>query len=99
MPANLPQRLLLPQMQQQWAALLNPLLAGPIANGQLLSSIALNAGVTVINHGLARKLQGWFLVGVNGLSNIYDNQDTNPATDRTLSLTSSAAVTVSIWVF
>jgi len=99
MPATLPQRLLLPQMQQQWAAQLNPLLSNTVINGQLLTGIALNNGVTVINHGLGRKLQGWFLVGINGAATIYDNQDPNPSPQLTLSLTSSASVIVSLWVF
>jgi hypothetical protein len=85
-------------MQSLWATLLNPLLGNPLSNGQLLDNVNLVNGTNIINHTLGRKLQGWIKV-LGGSAIIYDNQSTNPTPQLTLSLTSSAAVTVSLWVF
>lgn len=95
----LPQKLPYDLHQTQWAAKINPVISNEIVQGHLLSSVSLSNGTTVINHGLARKLIGWFIVGIGGAATIYDNQSTNNNTEQTLSLTSNAAVTVSLWVF
>jgi len=95
----LPQKLPLDMMQTSWAQQLNPIIACPLLNGRLMTDIALVNGVTVVNHKLGRKLVGWQLTGINGPAVIYDNQATNQIPELTLSLTSNAAVTVSLWVF
>jgi hypothetical protein len=97
--AQLPQRLTLTQMQQQWAAELNPVISNVITQGQLLMNQKLINGTTVINHKLGQKLTGWFIVGINGAAAVYDNQATNQTPQLTLSLTSNAGVTANIWVF
>jgi hypothetical protein len=53
-------------------------------------------GTTIINHGLGKMQQGWFIVDINGAATIYRSQ---PLNDKTLILNSSAAVIVSIGVF
>lgn len=75
---------------------LNPIIASPLSSVSILENIALINGATVINHGLGRTLRGWFLSDVNGASDIYRSQ---PFNDKTLTLNSSAVVTVSIGVF
>lgn len=87
------------QVQQNWKTILDPVIANPITQGLMLSNVKLKNGVTIVNHLLSRKLQGWFIVGINGASTIFDNQASNQSPQLTLSLTSSAAVTVSLWVF
>ncbi len=87
------------QMQTEWAKQLNPLLALLPCQGQLLPSIVLINGTTSINHKLGRTLIGWFLTRVRGSATIYDAQDTNPLSDKTLLLVSNAGITVDIWVF
>lgn len=79
-----------------WAQALNPIIANPIANTRIIPNQVLINGVTVINHGLGRLMQGWFLVDINGASTIYRSA---PMSDRILTLTSSAIVTVNIGVF
>lgn len=79
----------------QWAASLNPLLANPL-NGVKLLSIPLNNGMTTFNHGLGRVMQGWFINDLTGPATIYRSQ---PLNANTLTLTSNAAVTVSIGVY
>lgn len=93
---SLSTRLTFPQMLTTWSSQLNPLLASPISSASVLSNIYLIDGVTVINHLLGRTQQGWFIVDVNGAATIYRSA---PFNSKTLTLTSSAAVTVSLGVF
>lgn len=97
--AQLAQKLTLDQMQTKWASQLNPVISCPLVQGRLIQGQKLINGVTVVNHGLGRDLIGWFLVGINAAATIYDNQASNSTPDLTLSLTSNAAVTCSLWVF
>lgn len=92
---NSPDRVL-NMIQNQWAAILNPLLSNPITKGNLLTNVALASGVTVINHLLDRQQQGWVLTDVSGAATIYRSQ---PLNSKTLTLTSDAAVTVNLLVY
>ena len=83
-------------MQTQWASQLNPVLNLPLVQGIILPDVSLINGATTINHLLGRKLQGWFLVDIDGAAEIYRSQ---PKNSVSLTLTSNAAVTVSIFVF
>lgn len=86
-------------MQNAWATQLNPLLANPLAQGQLLKSVSLVSGSNSINHKLGRKLQGWIIVRLRASATVYDTQDANQSPAVTLQLTASAPVTVDLWVF
>lgn len=79
-----------------WAQTLNPVLANPLNSAQLLLNISLIAGNNIINHGLGRLMQGWFLTDIQGVSAIYRSM---PYNATTISLTSSAPVVCSIGVF
>lgn len=79
-----------------WAASLNPLLANILNSTQLLKNIDLVTGNNTINHKLGREMTGWFLTDVQGIATIYRSQ---PLNSLTLTLTSSADVTISIGVF
>lgn len=94
----LPKQLSWDMAQTQWAQQLDPVVSNPLVQGRLLTTSLVN-GTTIVNHKLGRKLQGWFIVGINGIASIYDNQATNQTPQLTLSLTSNAAVSCSIWVF
>lgn len=78
-----------------WAASLNPVLANPILSGKALTATLID-GITTIPHGLGRLMQGWFIIDINESANIYRSQ---PFNTSTLTLTSSGAVTVNLWVF
>lgn len=95
----LPQKLDLPKMQTTWATQLDPIIANPLLQGQMLSNIALINGSNVVNHKLGRKLVGWFIVGINGAAQVYDTQVSNQTPQLTLNLTSNANVTCNLWVF
>lgn len=83
-------------MQTKWKSILDPLLKNPINGISILSNVQLIDGSTVINHGLGQLQQGWFLIDIDGAATIYRSQ---PFSTTTLTLVSSAAVTVSIGVF
>ena len=86
-------------IQTKWKSVIDPMLANPMLYGRLVSGINLIVGANKINHLLGRNLIGWFIVGINGVANIYDTQASNQTPDLTLNLTSDAAVKVNLWVF
>lgn len=92
---KLPLNLSLEHTQQQWSAQLNPLLSNKLISGRLLTFPIIN-GVTVINHGLASEMQGWIQVDINAAATVYRSQ---PLNAKTLTLTSNAAATITLWVF
>lgn len=79
-----------------WAATLNPVIANPLLQGNLIQNIALINGNNIINHGLNRMQIGWFIVDQNATALFYRIASFN---SKTLNLNSSGAVTVSLWVF
>lgn len=84
-------------MQTKWAASLNPLLALPILNGNLISNVFLTTAVPkAINHLLGRNPLGWFLTDQNSSATIWRTQ---PFNQYTLTLEASADITISFWVF
>jgi len=93
---SLPQKLPLDLMQTQWASQLNPLLDNPSNSINILTDVVLKSGVTVVNHKLGRKMQGWFITDIQGIASIYRSSAFN---ETTLTLTSSAGVTVNLGVF
>lgn len=86
----------LSQMQTQWGSQLNPILANPSSNMAILKNISLSTGTNVINHLLDRTQQGWIITDINAAVTIYRSQ---PFNDKTLTLVSSGAATVSLGVF
>lgn len=80
----------------KWKSQLDPVLANPLTNPRVLNKIVLTSGVNVINHGLQRDQQGWFITDINASASIYRSQ---PFNDKTLTLTSSAGATVNIVVY
>jgi hypothetical protein len=83
-------------LQKQWTSQLNPLLAVSLTQGSLLQNILLKNGANTINMYLGKQMTGWFIVDQDALATIYRSQ---PLNSQTLTLTSSANCTVSIWVF
>lgn len=86
----------LSQIQTKWRSILNPMLSSPELSGLILKDVALASGNNVIDHLLARKMQGWTLVDLNASASIYRSA---PFNDKTLTLNSNAVCTVSIKVF
>jgi hypothetical protein len=73
--------------------------ANVLTSGTILSKVSLKVGSNTVNHKLGKVLTGWFIVRQRSSATIYDTQDSNKTPAQTLLLTSSAAVTVDIYVF
>ncbi len=93
---NLPKGLTLDLLETRWAGILNPVLANPATNMSFLSNVKLVSGTNVINHGLGQKQQGWIMTDILGAASVYRTQ---PFNDLTLTLFSSAPVTISLGVY
>lgn len=83
----------------KWAASLNPLLSNPLVNGNMLENISVTSGNNIINHGLGRKLQGYFVIMNSANVTFFDRQSTNTYPELTLILVPSGSATISLYVF
>ena len=80
-----------------WAASINPVLANLLVQATDDPKYPLlSMEQQLYNDRLGRKPQGWFIVDQTASASIYRSQ---PFNSNTLTLTSSAACTVSLWVF
>ncbi len=86
-------------MQNAWGSQLNPLLARPQNQSNVLKNIVLAAGDNTVNHLLGKNLQGWKIVRQRASASIYDKQDTNQRPNLTLILNASGAVSIDLEVF
>lgn len=87
-------------LQSSWIGILNPVITNVINNASLLTNVNLSIGVNSINHKLGRKLTGWYIVRMRNIhANVFDQQDSNALSDKTLILNSDAAVSVDLVVF
>ncbi len=83
--------------QTKWASDINPILGLPILAGNQINSVSLTANVPkAINHLLQRLPQGWFLVDINANATVWRSA---LWTNTTLTLESSANVTISVYVY
>ena len=87
------------QLQDNIANFVEPISDNVLLPGIILKNVALAASSNTIQHKLGRLLLGWFIVRQRASASIYDTQDTNPTPTKTLLLTSSAVVTVDLYVF
>lgn len=99
MQSKLAQQLPLDQMQNKWAAQLDPVIKNPTNNSSILKNVSLVSGTNVVNHKLGRPLQGWNPTRIRASATFYDMQDTNQTPQLTLVLVSSATVIIDLEVF
>lgn len=97
--SSLPQKLNLTDMQTTWATQLDPIIKSPVTNPTILKNVPLVVGSNTINHKLGKALQGWQISRQRGPAAIYDLQDANPYPTLTLTLVSSAVVSVDLVVW
>jgi len=83
------------QVQSNIATFLQTYATNPLLNGAFVNDQDLISGSTVIYHNLGRQLQGWIVTNIDGSASIYSTG----FDDSTLTLSSSAAVTVNLYVF
>lgn len=94
---NLPKQLPWIQASNQWPAILNPVIANPLINGQQVDQVVLKSGVqNTIYHSLDQLPQGWFVVDANASANVFR---TKPFNNKTLTLEANADVIVSVWIY
>jgi hypothetical protein len=86
-------------VQQNLTRTLNPIFSTQTLGGNILSNITLTIGSNTINHKLGRNLSGWQIIRQRAAASIFDTQDNNKTPDLTLTLTSSAPVSVDLYVF
>ena len=86
------------QVQDNVAAALGPVLSQPLIGGHLLKSIHLVAGDNVLQHSFGKPVS-WFVCGQSATAQFYDKQASNKLPKMTLILNSSAACTISLFIF
>lgn len=92
----LPQKLPYDMHQTAWAQQLDPIIRNQLLQGILIQNISLKTGVNVINHKLGRKQIGYIITDIDSAAVIYRSQ---PLNALTLTLTSDADATISLWMF
>ncbi len=92
LPTNIPWE----KVNTLWASAINPFLANPLLQGNLILNQVMVNGSNSISHKLGRMPRGWYVVDQNASANFYRSQ---PFNSTSLILTSSAACTISLWVF
>jgi hypothetical protein len=97
MAGNLSPKLPWELANPKWAASLNPLLANPLVNGNLIQNIRVGSGNNVINHGLGRNIQGFMVIRNSANVTFYDAESSQPS--LTFVLIASGSATISLYVF
>lgn len=80
----------------QWASAINPVLANPLNNMEIIRNIILIDGDTTIAHGLGRVMQGWVQLDINGAATYYRSA---PFNSKNITFTSNATAAIAIGVF
>ena len=88
---------LLNRVQDNMSLFADALVKIPLLDGILVKDVALGTTEVRVNHTLGREPQGWIIVKKNAAADIYESSST--LADRYLSLTATATVTASIWIF
>lgn len=90
----------LTKIQENVSQAIAPAVKSPIIDGTLLRNIKLETGKNNdVDHKLDRNLRGWMIIRQRAEANIWDLQDSNTLSKKTLRLRCSANVTVDLWVF
>jgi hypothetical protein len=88
------------RVQENVQQVLEPIINKVILDGILHEKVQLIAGSTInLEHKLGRKLKGWIITRQRGASMIWDDQDFNTNTQKTLNLNCASDVCIDIWVF
>lgn len=69
----------------------------PFINGRLIEGQVLASGANVINHKLGRPAKGYFVTSKSANVGIWN--DYPIASDTTITIQASGAVTIDLWVF
>ncbi len=95
---KLPRQLPIEQLQNKWAAILDPVITNPICNGIQLTDIKLSTGVNTIDHKLGRKINGYIITSMYDVAaSIFRQASQMP--EKTIVLNSSAGTTIDLYVY
>lgn len=95
--AKLPRNLTWQQSDPLWASRLDPVLANLLIQGSQISNVILVANTPqTINHYLGKNQTGFIITDQNASASVYR---TEPFNASTLTLESSANVTINLWVY
>lgn len=83
------------QLQSSIEAAISSVIRNPLLNGRLIEGLELTSGTNKIEHKLARSVRGFIPVMRSNAATIYQTAND----DRFLTVTASANVTVSLWIF
>lgn len=87
----------LSQLSTKWKAILDPVLANTLVQGQQIDGITLTSGQPqAVYHSLGQIPQGWIVVDTNASANIWRSQ---PFNAKTITLEASNNTTISIWIY
>lgn len=86
-------------LQDSVDATLRTLTSLSILNGKLVQGLDLSSGDNVVDHGLDRSPQGYFIVRSDAHITIYDKQEIDEFPNRQITLNASAAARVDIWIY
>lgn len=88
------------QLQDAVGVVLQDLRGRTLIDGRLVEGVVLAAAqINVVDHLLNRPVRGYIVVRASASANVWDTQDKNVTPSRSLHLWTSAAVTVTLWVF
>lgn len=86
------------QVQENVDKVLDGINSNPLLGGRIRENISLSTGVAhQLEHGLNRKPIGYFIIKKNAEADVWDTVSSMPA--KTIILTSSANVVISIYIF
>lgn len=84
-------------LQSSWASAIDPILDCALVKGVQVKDISLVAGVPkVINNYLGRMQQGYIITDMNADARVWRVE---PFNNKTLTLQSTANVTISLWMY
>lgn len=85
------------QVQDHIVRRVNPALAAEILDGRLVTGVSVGTSATDVPHGLSRPYRGWILTDNNTDCRVWSPSTGD--TSKVIVLQSSAATTISLWVF
>lgn len=86
------------KFQENVVEVLQPVLLCPLLDGVLLKSVTVATTPTLVEHKLGREFRGFVITNKNANANVWQT-GTNPSSRRFISLQSSTAIQVDLWVF
>lgn len=85
------------KLQERLQEFFAPLIANPMLDGTMLTNVAIGTSPTKVEHKLRREIQGWVVVRNNTNCTIWE--PSRELSGAFVTLQSSSATTIDLWVF